>query len=121
MSTRSLLMFTAAACLCAAVPAFGQGLQGDPSQPGGFALPDGSGKALVQENCVSCHDLRRVVTANNSPEEWRNVVNMMKSAGAPLSPDQVAVVADYLNTNFPGKPKPTAVIVPGPVKVSFKE
>ena len=121
MSTRSLLMLTAAASLCAVLPAFAQGLQGDPSQPGGYALPDGNGKQLVQQNCVGCHDLRRVVTANNSPDEWRNVVNMMKSAGAPLSQDQVAVVTDYLNKSFPGKGKPPAVIVPGPVNVSFKE
>jgi virginiamycin B lyase len=114
-------MLTAAASLCAVLPAFGQGAQSDPSQPGGFALPDGNGKQLVQQNCVSCHDLRRVVISNYSPQEWSNVVNMMKSAGAPLSQEQVAVVTDYLNANFPGKGKPKAVIVPGPFNVSFKE
>ena len=114
-------MLTAAASLFAAFPAFAQEAQFDPSQPGGAVLPDGAGKKLVQDNCVGCHDLRRVVTANNSPEDWRNVVNMMKSAGAPLTPDQVAIVTDYLNKSFPGKGKPKAVIVPGPVTVSFKE
>ena len=121
MSKSFLLILTAAVSLGAALPALGQALQPDPSQPGGFPLPDGNGKQLVQQNCVSCHDLRRVVNSSYSPGEWRNVVDMMKAAGAPLSDDQVPVVANYLNASFPGKPKPVAVIVPGSANVSFKE
>jgi virginiamycin B lyase len=123
MSRKSLLTLAFTVSIAAAAPAFGQGrtVQADPSQPGGYPMPDGPGKQLVQQNCVSCHDLRRVVVSSYSPDEWRNVVNMMKSAGAPLTTDQVAIVTDYLNKNFPGGPKPPAVIIPGPVKVSFKE
>ena len=71
--------------------------------------------------CVACHDLRRVVNSNYSPEEWRNVVNMMVSAGTPLSAAQKEMVTAYLIKNFPGKPKPAPVIVAGPVQVTFKE
>jgi len=35
--------------------------------------------------------------------------------------DQKGVVADYLAKNFPEKPKPPAVIIPGDVSVSIKE
>jgi virginiamycin B lyase len=122
MIRKSLLLFAAASLW--AGPAFSQAprqvQQADPSQPGNYALPDGNGKQLVQQNCVSCHDLRRVVLSNYSPQEWQNVVNMMKSAGAPLTTEQVAIVTDYLNTHFPGSGKPKPVIIPGPVNVSFK-
>jgi virginiamycin B lyase len=121
MSKKTLLMLAAAASLCAGAPAFAQPVQPDPSQPGGYPLPEGSGKKLVQYNCVSCHDLRRVVISSYSDQEWDNVVNMMKSAGAPLSTDEVKVVADYLKTSFPGKPKPAPVVIAGPVQVTFKE
>ena len=39
-------------------------------------------KPVIQEKCVACHDLRRVVNANKDAEEWRETVHMMKAAGA---------------------------------------
>ena len=86
-----------------------------------FVLPDGAAKQTIETICVGCHDLRRVVHSNYSPDEWHNVVNMMVSAGAPLSPAQKEAVIDYLVANFPGKPKPAPVIIAGPVDVSFHE
>ena len=47
-------------------------------------LPDGSAKALVQETCTTCHNLRNVVNSNKSADDWQNTVNMMRSA----APDQ---------------------------------
>src|SRR5206468_11127758 len=35
--------------------------------------------------------------------------------------DQSALVAEYLGKNFPEKPKPPAVVIPGSVTVSIKE
>ena len=49
---------------CAVTPALAQTVQPNSSQPGNFPLPEGSGKLLVQEACISCHDLRRVVNSN---------------------------------------------------------
>jgi hypothetical protein len=121
MPKKSHLILPVAASLCAVLPAFGQVAQPDSSQPGRFSLPDGSGKQLVQQNCVGCHDLRRVVNSNYSPAEWRYVVEMMKAAGAPLSEEQAALVADYLDKSFPGKPKPAPVVEPGSSNVGFRE
>jgi len=64
-------------------------------------LPEGAAKQTIETMCVGCHDLRRVVHSNYSPDEWHNVVNMMVSAGAPLSPAQKEAVTDYLVANFP--------------------
>jgi len=38
-----------------------------------------------------------------------------------LPKDQSAVVAEYLGKNFPEKPQPPAVVIPGSVTVSIKE
>ncbi len=113
--TRPILL--AAAALFAGSSALAQ-----QSGPAGTSnLPDGDAKEIVATTCVACHDLRRVVHSDYSNEEWRNVVNMMVSAGAPLAPAQKQAVTDYLIKNFPGKPKPKPALIAGPVQVSFKE
>ena len=84
-------------------------------------LPDGDGKKAVQAACIQCHELERITGAGYSLEGWRNNLHMMVNAGSPLPKDQIEMVAQYLTKNFPEKPKPDAVVVPGPVKVSFRE
>ena len=97
MSKKSLLIFTMAATLCAVLPASAQrSAEPDPSQPGGYPLPDGSAKKLVQDNCTICHNLRNLVTSNKSPEDWDNTVDMMKNAGAPITADQAKEIKQYL-------------------------
>jgi virginiamycin B lyase len=82
-----------------------------------IALPDGNGKDLVSTACSQCHALTLVTGAGYSREEWPMVFGGMVK----LPPDQVSVVTDYLAKNFPEKPKPRAVLIPGNVKVSIKE
>jgi virginiamycin B lyase len=106
---------------CAVTPALAQTVQPDSSQPGNFPLPDGAGKILVQEACISCHDLRRVVNSNYTPQEWHNVIDMMIAAGTHLTPEQATIVRDYLAASFPGKPKPKPATLAGPVQVTFQE
>ncbi len=84
-------------------------------------LPDGPGKEIVQSACSSCHELGRFTNGGYAPAEWKNVISMMVNVGAPIPPDQLGVVTDYLIKNFPEKPAPQAVVIPGPVAVSFKE
>jgi len=45
-------------------------------------LPEGAAKSVVAAQCIGCHDLSRILNANHSAAEWRNVVNMMVAAGA---------------------------------------
>jgi virginiamycin B lyase len=121
MSNKSLLILTMAASLCAVLPASAQrSAQPDPSQPGGYPLPDGSAKKLVQENCTICHDLRNLVISNKSPDDWDNTVDMMKNAGAPITADQAKEIKQYLIGAFPELPRPKAVAIDGPVKVKFR-
>jgi hypothetical protein len=78
-------------------------------------LPDGNGKEVVQKACGSCHALTTVTNAGHNRDEWASVLNMMVTAGAPVPKDQMAPVTDYLGKNFPERPAPDAVVIPGRV------
>lgn len=110
MSSKLLLPWIVAACLCSAIPAWGQS-----------ALPEGNGKKAVETFCIPCHDMNQVARAGYTQQGWRNVVEMMVNVGASLPRDQIAVVTQYLAQNFPEKLKPTAVVIPGNVKASIRE
>jgi virginiamycin B lyase len=120
MKNLSFSALIAFASLCTVLPAQAQVVQPDPSQPGGFPLKDGAAKPVIQEKCVACHDLRRVVNSNKDAEEWRETVHMMKAAGALITDEQVKVLSDYFIANYLGLDRPKPVIVPGPVNVRFK-
>jgi virginiamycin B lyase len=114
MQKRSLIPWLAAALLCCAVPA-----QPQNSSP---ALPDGAGKAIVQTVCSQCHSLTNITRSTGYTRDgWVNTVAMMRNAGAPLPEDQVGTVVDYLAKNFPERPQPPAVLIPGNVSVTIRE
>lgn len=115
MTTR--LFFAACGVLLGAASAYAQ--QTGPQQP---QLPDGPGKDIVQSVCAGCHSLNRFTHTGYTPDGWKTVIAMMRNVGAPLTPDQVPVVTAYLIKNFPEpKDTPKPVVIPGPVKVSFKD
>jgi len=114
MWNKLLFPLAGAALLCSSLAA-----QSD--QPATPQLPDGNGKEIVQAVCTRCHDLDRVVAAGFDHDGWQLMVNQMISSGAPLKPDQVPVVVDYLAKALPEKPAPEAVIIPGPVETTIKE
>jgi virginiamycin B lyase len=84
-------------------------------------LPDGEGKEIVQTACAACHSLGNITNAGHSVEEWKTTVAMMLNVGANVPPDKIETVTNYLVKNFPEKPAPPAVSVPGNVEVSFQE
>lgn len=55
-----------------------------------------------------------------TPQGWDTVLRMMSNHGVALRPDQLPLARAYLVNTFPVKPRPSAVIIPGPVKVSMK-
>ena len=84
-------------------------------------LPDGDAKGIVQTACSVCHSLGNVTNSGHTPEDWKTTVAMMLNVGAPVPKDKVEMVTNYLIQNFPEKPAPPAVIIPGNVDVSFQE
>src|ERR1700760_3573292 len=89
-----------------------------PAQP---RLPDGPGKAIIEQSCLGCHEPNRILNSGYSRTDWQNVLHMMQNVGAPLPADQVAPLTDYLAQNFPEKPKPAPSLLAGSTQVEFKE
>src|SRR6266850_2146555 len=110
MANTRLLSLMVAAFLCAVLPARSQ-----------TPLPEGPGKQTVETFCVQCHELSTVTRAGYSEQGWRNNLQMMINVGAALPKDQIDVLTQYLAMNFPEKPKPDAVVIPGSVQVSIQE
>ena len=113
MRKGSLLAVTVAAFLCSVLPARAQGQQGQQAQ-----LPEGTGKELVQTTCSQCHGLNMITSHwGETREGWETLFSSMVA----LPDDRRTAIADYLAKNFPVKPAPAAVVIPGPVNVSIKE
>src|SRR4051794_30620162 len=100
----------AAVLLCGSLPAKAQ-----------TRLPEGPGKVVVEQACLGCHEPVRIVNAGYNRQDWQNIVHMMLNAGAPVPPDQVAVLTDYLVHKFPEKPKPAPSLIAGSTHVEIRE
>ena len=90
------------------------------AQQAGQNFPEGPGKSAVLSACGSCHDLNRL-TAGYTPEGWHTVIRMMQNFGAPIPPDQVATISDYLIKSFPEKPRPPAALIAGTADVNIRQ
>jgi virginiamycin B lyase len=114
MSTKSIVSLRGALLgalvLCSVLPGWSQS-----------ALPEGPGKQIVQAMCGACHGLRTVTNSGYSRADWDNTLHMMVNVGAPVPPDKFGEVVNYLAKNFPEKPQPPAVVIPGKVRVSIQE
>jgi len=109
MSRRSLIACITAVLLCGAVPVASQ------------ELPEGPGKELVAARCNSCHPFFARIGGGYTAEGWRTVLRMMMNFGVAIPADQLDTVTAYLTKNFPEKPRPAGVVLPGPTTVSMKE
>ncbi|MGH9614751.1 MAG: hypothetical protein ACRD4P_16920, partial [Bryobacteraceae bacterium] len=118
MRANWFLTVTAVACLGMAIPAHGQ-VQMGRRVP--VNLPAGEAKPLVEQACAVCHSLTNITNSGHTAADWKTTLTMMLNVGAPIPPDKVQMVTDYLVKNFPEKPKPPAVLIPGIVDVSFQE
>lgn len=66
-------------------------------------LRDGAGQELVRANCATCHSLDYIqmnsVFLNR--EGWQKSVDkMIRAMGAPVRPQDVAPIVDYLTTAY---------------------
>jgi len=90
------------------------------AQQPGADFPEGAGKQVVLETCGGCHDINRL-KIGYTPEGWHTVMRMMQNFGAPIPPDHVAEITNYLIKSFPEGPRPQAALIEGPVDVAIKE
>ena len=114
MNKHLLPLSIGATLLVASLPLAGQGRGGGAP----VNLPDGPGKDNVQAFCANCHSLNMIVNSGGYTKEgWHALTSTMVA----LPPDVAETVTTYLATNFPEKPRPPAVVIAGPAKVTFKE
>ena len=63
-------------------------------------LPEGEGKKLLEERCVSCHSLKPVVSLKQSQDAWKKLVVKMVGLGAQLDGKEVDLATGYLAKYF---------------------
>ena len=66
-------------------------------------MPEGPGKDETTKICGKCHEAVRAASIRLTPDGWTNLVADMVNRGASGSPEELAVVTNYLVTNFPGE------------------
>jgi mono/diheme cytochrome c family protein len=57
---------------------------------------DDKGKSLVQSKCTKCHGLEEVETAYLDKDSWKETIEFMRTKGADLKDDEVAIIVNYL-------------------------
>jgi cytochrome c5 len=76
----------------------GPGINLPPAKP--VALPEGSGRKLVETRCGLCHDLERVATVKRGKAAWPDIVANMVARGATATLEEAKAISDYLAVNF---------------------
>jgi hypothetical protein len=70
-------------------------------QAADFVLPAGAHREIVQQHCVQCHYLGRVVKIGATHDEWLDRIGRMIRYGSTIPRDQVVLAADYLTQIAP--------------------
>jgi hypothetical protein len=65
-------------------------------------LIDGPGVELVRRKCSLCHDLDHITSIRQTREAWEDTVKIMIQRGAPVTPEEMALIVDYC-TRYYGK------------------
>ena len=104
---RALLLIATIVIILA--PAFTQNQKPD-NKGWDDLLPPGPARESVTTTCITCHGLKTVVLGRKSQPEWAKAVNDMIQRGAPVFPDEIEPMVQYLSKSFPANlPKPVNV------------
>ena len=67
-----------------------------PGDPGSGETPAADGATLLEERCTGCHTTSRILGASKDVEGWKSTITRMVDKGAELTPEEQAVLAEYL-------------------------
>ena len=70
------------------------------SSPAQERLIPGPGSELTQAKCAICHEIEYITRAPQSRAQWEEVMQVMLERGAPMTPDEMKVITDYLATYY---------------------
>jgi mono/diheme cytochrome c family protein len=96
--------------LLSAAVALGQGGQRGAGQRGGqqqgaTAAGNAAGAAILQRACSGCHGADAIANHHfETANEYRDIVNTMVDSGAPVTPQELPVLVDYLFATYGKKP-----------------
>ena len=68
--------------------------------PAAYDWPKGPGADLVAGKCGICHGPELIASQRLTPAQWTKEVDKMVGWGAPLQPEEKAVLAAYLARHF---------------------
>ncbi len=85
----------------------------------GQTLPEGEGRHLVENLCISCHGTERITRSAgfDGPDEWRALIASMVDLAEP----QAQTIARYLAQHFPARTSRRPVLVPGETDITITE
>ena len=63
-------------------------------------LPDGPGKTLVTERCLTCHSAGLIGQQRKDAAAWQRTVSQMRTWGTPIQDEDQAVLVAYLAEHF---------------------
>lgn len=61
------------------------------------------GARLVRAKCILCHEAGHITRSRLSRPEWEDTVQLMIKRGAPITPEEIPAILDYLTTHY-GRP-----------------
>jgi len=73
-----------------------------PAFEAGVELPNGQGREILVESCLSCHTLSALALFKGfyTRDSWHSLVMTMKENGAEIDAAEIEVLADYLEQHF---------------------
>lgn len=71
-------------------------------------LAPGKGVELASARCMLCHDAQHITRIRLSRDEWEHNIRIMITRGAPVTPDEIRPILDYLTTYYGRDPAPAA-------------
>lgn len=63
-------------------------------------LPEGSGRSVLMERCLTCHAVEVTTKPRQSKELWVETIRRMRTLGATIAADEERVVTEYLARHF---------------------
>jgi mono/diheme cytochrome c family protein len=73
----------------------------DPDPDDEAAVRRFQAKRTFRENCLICHSQELVTQQRLTAKQWKSEVEKMIGWGAPVPPDQIQALTDYLTGEFP--------------------
>jgi mono/diheme cytochrome c family protein len=99
---KQILPCLALALFCAGVARGAQ--TASPPPPPVATLPPGPALDLINERCSTCHTVGMISSKHKTADAWAATVQQMADRGAEISPEEMAVIVEYLAKNLPSAP-----------------